>query len=94
MGLFCLNSEHFVALRLLLTGVVFGVAAVLVVVAAAGPLVEVFGAAAEFEWVEVLEMLSPVTVELLNSAPKVKRRPGRREINTCYQVIRTYSKKM
>lgn len=94
MGLFCLNREHFLALRLLLTGVVFGVAAVLVAVAAAGPLVEVFGAAVEFEWMEVLEKLSSVTVEPLNSAPKVKRRPGRRKINTGFHVICTYSKKM
>lgn len=65
------------ALRLLLTGVVFGVVAILVVVAAAGLLVEVFGAAVEFVWMEVLEMLSSVMAELLNSAPKVKRRPGR-----------------
>lgn len=77
MGLFSVNSEHFLALRLLLTGVVFGVAAVLVVVAAAGLLIEVFGAAVEFVWMEVLEMLSSVTAELLNSVPKVKRRPGK-----------------
>lgn len=94
MGLFRLDSELFVALRLLLTGVVFSVAAVLAAVAAAGPLVEVLGAAVAFKWMEVPEMPPSVTVELLNSAPKVKRRPGRREINTFYRVICTYSKKM
>lgn len=72
----------------------FGVTAVLAVVAAAGPLVEVLGAAVAFKWMEVLGMLSSVTAELLNSALKVKRRPGRREMNTCYHVICTYSKKM
>lgn len=53
-------------------------AVVLLLLFAAEVVVEVFGAAVEFE---LMEMLASIIVELLGPAPNVKREPAERKTN-------------